>query len=239
MPPAGQFVALTAVITLTSLMFGMNTAQAEKVYVYLDDSGNRLITNAPSNRAGIKLLKVYEPVASIRSVPNRRNKSAVLGFNKARTLAPVASVYDPIIQRLADQYQQDRALIKAIVHVESSFNTYAVSPKGALGLMQLMPGTAQRFHVDDPFNADDNINGGTRYFSQLMQRYENDVRKALAAYNAGEKAVDDYGDIPPYPETQAYVESVLNLHRQYQDQHLQQAPVDIRVLGNTIDKINS
>ncbi len=197
-----------------TLLFGMGLvlvepANAEKIYVYQDINGSRLITNTPSTKSGIKLVKTYEPVASIRSLPRTQRSP--------RTLKPVDSDYDLIIQQIANQYNQDQALIKAITHIESGFNKYAVSPKGALGLMQLMPGTADQYEVDDPFNAKENIQGGTHYFSQLMQRYNNDVRKALAAYNAGEKAVDDHAGIPPYPETQSYVKSVLNLHRRYQD----------------------
>jgi soluble lytic murein transglycosylase-like protein len=106
-------------------------------------------------------------------------------------------------------------LVKAVVHAESNFDRRAVSRKGAQGLMQLMPGTARSLGVDDPFDAWQNIYGGTRYLGALIDRYDGNLKLALAAYNAGAKAVTRHGGIPPYRETQGYVRRVLNLYRRY------------------------
>ena len=106
----------------------------------------------------------------------------------------------------------DPALVAAVVQIESAFLPRAVSPKGAQGLMQLMPATAAELGVTDPFAPDQNLAAGVRYLSGLLSRYDGDVRRALAAYNAGAASVDRYGGIPPYPETRAYVERVLEVY---------------------------
>jgi len=105
--------------------------------------------------------------------------------------------------------------VKAVIHAESDFVPYAVSPKGALGLMQLMPATARRHGVWRVFDPRENVEGGVRYLRFLLDRYAGNVRLALAAYNAGEGAVDRYGGIPPYRETQEYLERVLAYRQAY------------------------
>ena len=109
------------------------------------------------------------------------------------------------------------ALVKAVIHAESAFNPRAVSHKGAMGLMQLMPATARTFGVSQPFLAEQNVVGGTRYLRELRERFGN-WTMALAAYNAGPEAVDKFGGIPPYRETQKYVRRVLTYYRQYHPQ---------------------
>jgi Transglycosylase SLT domain len=116
------------------------------------------------------------------------------------------------IQRLAQQYSVDPHLVRAIITVESNFDPRAVSRVGAQGLMQLMPDTAARYRVEDPFDPHANLEGGIRYLRDLLRLFPSDLRHVLAAYNAGEGAVQQYGGIPPYPETQRYVERVLALY---------------------------
>lgn len=113
------------------------------------------------------------------------------------------------IRTYAEKYAVNANIVKAVIAVESCYNPAALSPKGAQGLMQLIPETAARFGVEDAFDTRQNIHGGTRYLSWLMQRYDGDLHKAIAAYNAGEGAVDRYRGIPPYQETQQYVRQVL------------------------------
>ncbi len=123
---------------------------------------------------------------------------------------------DQHIRTAADLYQLEEALIRAVIRQESNFRLDAVSHKGAQGLMQLMPGTAKLYRVTDPFDARQNIHAGARHLRYLLQRYQYDLDLALAAYNAGETAVSRYQGIPPYPETEAYVQAVKGWYRQYQ-----------------------
>jgi hypothetical protein len=123
-----------------------------------------------------------------------------------------ATAHEDSIGKYATKYGVDSDIVKAVIAVESCYNTGAVSPKGAQGLMQLIPETAARFGVEDSFDSSQNIHGGTRYLSWLMKRYDGDLYKAIAAYNAGEGAVDKYQGIPPYNETQHYVRKVLAVY---------------------------
>lgn len=118
----------------------------------------------------------------------------------------------PLIHRLAQQYSVDPRLVQAIITVESNFDPHAVSRAGAQGLMQLMPDTAARYRVEDPFDPHANIEGGVRYLRDLLRMFPSDLRHVLAAYNAGEGTVQQYGGVPPYPETRRYVERVLALY---------------------------
>ena len=112
------------------------------------------------------------------------------------------------VQRLAERYTLDPHLVIAVIQAESGFDPQAVSPKGAMGLMQLMPGTADRFGVRDPFDPEQNLKGGMAYLRWLLVYFNGNVVHAVAAYNAGEEAVARHGGIPPYPETQTYVQRV-------------------------------
>jgi hypothetical protein len=121
-----------------------------------------------------------------------------------------AGPFAGLIEAAADRHGLEPALLTAMMEVESAFDPRAVSPKGARGLLQLMPATATRFGVGDPFDPVQNVEGGARYLSWLMQRFEGQPELALAGYNAGEGAVDRHGGVPPYPETQHYVARVLD-----------------------------
>jgi hypothetical protein len=133
----------------------------------------------------------------------------------ASTLPRTDLTIDGAIRSAARKFDVDEALIRAVIHVESRFNPKAVSPKGATGLMQLMPGTARRFGVANARDPLQNIHGGTNYLRVLLDLFHGDLRLALAAYNAGEGAVLKYNRrIPPYEETQEYVQLVLGRYRQ-------------------------
>jgi len=121
-----------------------------------------------------------------------------------------AGPYADLFARTAEQHEIDPALLTAMAEVESAFDPGAVSPMGACGLLQLMPDTADRFGVQDVFDANQNVEGGARYLSWLLERYDGRTDLALAGYNAGEGAVDRHQGIPPYGETQRYVRRVLD-----------------------------
>ena len=122
------------------------------------------------------------------------------------------SKYDAFIEHYADRYGVDPVLVRAVIQVESNFNPMCVSNKGARGLMQLMPGTAKRFGVKRVHDPEENIRGGVQYLSILLRMFSNDLPRALAAYNAGEGAVQRYGGIPPYEETRTYVKRALTVY---------------------------
>ncbi len=120
--------------------------------------------------------------------------------------------YISLINQWAPQYNLDANLVEAVVAVESNYDRFAVSKKGAQGLMQLIPATAKRFGVRDAFDPADNIRGGIRYLNFLMSYFQRNLEHVLAAYNAGERAVVRYHGVPPYPETQKYIRKVTSLY---------------------------
>lgn len=165
-----------------------------EIYTYVDGRGNLHFTNVPGDGR-------FKP--GIRRTPAGR---AIRPGNPAR--------FEHHIREAAGYYGVDPMLIKAIIKVESDFDHLAVSPKGAQGLMQLMPATASELRVADPFEPRSNIMAGSRYFRLMLDRFGNDQRLALAAYNAGPQAVERHGGIPPFAETKRYVRQVLDHYRQ-------------------------
>jgi len=123
-----------------------------------------------------------------------------------------------IIIQTAIRYQVEPALVKAIIMAESGYNPRAISNKGAKGLMQLMPETAQDLGVEDSFNPQQNISGGVRYFKKLLNQFNGDLKLALAAYNAGSKTVRQYKGVPPFKETQYYIKKVFEYYQLYKNQ---------------------
>lgn len=152
----------------------------------------------------------YSRVRELPRVASSRDAFAVRPHRRARA-------YDPLVERVGRQVGVPPALVKAVIHAESAFNPRAVSHKGAMGLMQLMPATARSLGVAQPFAAEQNVEGGTRYLRELRERFGS-WTMALAAYNAGPEAVVKFGGIPPYRETQRYVRRVLTYYRQYHPQ---------------------
>lgn len=186
---------------VVGLMFSAS-GHAE-VYKYRDHRGHILLTDKPMR--GMTLLKRYgystgrapaRPGASLAAMQRRRD------------------VLAPLIERVADEHQLRPALVHAVIRAESAYRADAVSPKGAVGLMQLMPATAKRFGVIDRRDPEQNLRGGTAYLRKLLTLFDSDLQLALAAYNAGENAVIRYGNaIPPYRETQDYVRKVIRFYR--------------------------
>jgi len=129
-----------------------------------------------------------------------------------------ADMYADIIGTAARQHGVDVALVRALIHAESGFNPLARSPKGAMGLMQLMPGTARDLGVHDALAVSQNVDGGVRYLANLLAQYQGNVTLATAAYNAGPANVERYGGVPPFEETQTYVKRVKILHDRYRSQ---------------------
>jgi hypothetical protein len=206
------------------LLLAAGTAHAE-FYRWVDDQGVVHLTDSPATRSYAK----YQPTlhgsgkginiitrrSSVLGLGNREIRYSLGAFEVSRKRGrPEPSSYDEIIAKVALRHGVPAALVKAVVKTESNFQRHAVSSKGAQGLMQLMPGTASDLGVEDPFSPEDNVRGGTRYLRAMIDRY-GDWKYALAAYNAGPGAVDQYGGIPPYRETREYVERVLHYYRRY------------------------
>jgi len=172
------------------------------------------------------------PAGATQPVPGGFGAALAQALNPADQPAPDAAAataaapvppaqIDSLVQQNADIWQVDPALIKSVIANESSFNANATSPVGAQGLMQLMPETAASLGVKNPYDPAQNVAGGTRYLRSLLDRFKGDTRLAVAAYNAGPNAVEKYGDVPPYAETQNYVQNVLGSLDRY---HAQQQP---------------
>ena len=181
------------------------SASAE-IYSFTDENGVLHFSNVPTDER-------YVPL----SAPNAVAKRTLGGSSNNQAASLTKAQYVGIIEEVARTYGLESALIHAVVSVESAYRVTAVSRKGAGGLMQLMPETAQRYGVTDRFDPVQNLHGGARYLSDLLKMFNGDVRLTLAAYNAGENNVIKYGNqIPPFQETRAYVPKVLGLYRKYQ-----------------------
>ncbi len=158
-------------------------------------------------------LLIRDPVAATPAPLGPPRASAPRAFQNRRR------VLDPLIERVARVHAVDAALVRAVVEVESRFDSLAISPKGAVGAMQLMPGTAARYGVKDRRDALRNVEAGVAYLKDLLDRFGGNVALALAAYNAGEGAVARHGNrIPRYRETMLYVPQVLNAYSRYRDE---------------------
>ena len=173
------------------------------IYRYVDENGVIHFTNCPRDPK----FKLY--IRESREDVGDDNQSSSASYIKD------SNQYDSLISEFSKKYQVDFALIKAIIRAESGFNSFAVSRKGARGLMQLMPETALRMKVSNIFNPRENIEGGVRYFKYLLSLFDNDLRLSLAAYNAGENVVGELRSIPPYRETIDYVKKVLSYYQSY------------------------
>lgn len=154
-----------------------------------------------------------KPGPSGRKVITNENEAPRSSRPAPRLVAPRRAELLPLIDRHARDRGLDPALVRAVVQAESGYDVRAVSNKGAIGLMQLMPATAVELAVASPFDPEENLRGGTHYLRALLERYDGDVTLALAAYNAGPSAVDRYGGVPPYPETLEYLRRVFSLWR--------------------------
>jgi len=187
-------IGLTATVIagVGSLAFSVPTAKAE-IYQFIGRDGSISLTNVPSD--------------------SRYQKIEIEASQFHATLSE--QELEPVIRRHSSQQQLHPALIRAVIKAESDFDPRAVSRAGAIGLMQLMPQTALRMDVRDMYDPDDNVGGGAKYLRQLLNRFHGNLPLALAAYNAGENAVERYQALPPFDETRQYVRKVLRYYRTF------------------------
>jgi soluble lytic murein transglycosylase-like protein len=180
---------------LSAVALAVATPARAQIYSWRDEQGNLILSDTKSHATPVRTFAV--PEAS-----EVRTTRAVVAQDRARQ-------YDDLIEEHAQTHGVRADLVRAVMQVESAFNQYARSRKGALGLMQLMPATIRQFGVRNPFNAAENIRAGVAYLRQLLDRYADNEQLALAAYNAGPGAVDKYGEtVPPYRETKNYVSKI-------------------------------
>lgn len=200
--PRGDIAMPMAILSFLCLVSASAPAQAD-IYRYEDEEGIIHFTDAPTD----KRFKIF-----MRDLKKDHQLRTRLRFSS--TVNPAE--YENIIRTCADKYGVNPSLVKAVIHAESGYNPNAVSPKGASGLMQLMPGTARSLKVSNSFDPKDNVEGGVKYLRFLLDTFRGDVSLALAAYNAGLNKVARFGGIPPYAETRTYVNRVLSYMQSYQ-----------------------
>lgn len=172
------------------------------IYMYKDEKGVFHFTNVPASRK----YRLYQ-----REGRKSRGLSRGLSYY-------LPSTYDKIIKKAALRHHLEIPLIKAVIKVESDFNPYAVSNKGAMGLMQIMPENFDLLDITDPFNPEENIMGGARYLRMMLDRFKGHTSQSLAAYNAGPTSVDKHNGIPPFAETKTYVNRVWRYYHLFNKQ---------------------
>lgn len=198
------------VLVLFGVLLLIPFAARADIYRHQDADGVIHFTNVPNDSRYRLFLREVE-----------KTQRAAPGKQARKGLPPLMPAYanylpeiDTHVAEAAKFYDLDQKLIRAVIRTESNFNPLATSPKGAQGLMQLMPGTAKDLEVADPYNPRQNIIGGSRYLRYLLDLFNNDLQLALAAYNAGPERVNQYNGIPPYMETRNYVQRVMRNYKQ-------------------------
>jgi hypothetical protein len=183
-------------ILIFFIIFALSSVVYADIYKYVDRNGVICYTDSPLDRKANRIHKDTPDSAGLQPQTLRNNTKQDTDYHR-------------IVSEKAVNYNLDPSLIKAVIQTESNWNDHAVSNKGAMGLMQLMPSTANDLNVRNPFDPEENIEGGTKYLKYLLERFNGDLTLALAAYNAGPKTVERFGCVPPISETRQYVKKVL------------------------------
>jgi soluble lytic murein transglycosylase-like protein len=205
-----RFNGLTAALLVAAALLGQARSALADIYGYVDERGVAHLSSVPLDHR----YYLFKKESRATHLPGADAAMADVPVPAPRRTTHVNPVhrkqFTPLISTVAKEFKLEAALLHALITVESGYNPKAVSPKGAKGLMQLMPDTAQRYSVTDIWDPAENLRGGARYLRDLLAMFDNNLSLALAAYNAGEKAVVQYGNkIPPYAETRSYVPRVL------------------------------
>ena len=195
-----------AILSVAVLFSSVSLNVQARAYLYQMPDGSRVITDHPLINTKAKLVRRSSELTNMGHYVARRTLRAKRQMR----------VLSPLIYRQSKIHDVDESLIKAVIYTESYFNPNATSRKGASGLMQLMPATAEKYGVNDLYNPRQNIIAGIKHLKYLLSRYPYKLKFALAAYNAGETAVDKYNGIPPYKETQGYVKKVMKHYKRFQ-----------------------
>lgn len=208
-----HYLIRSTLLPLIIFCFAPSYAAATNIYIYQKPDGEKVISNRPLYDKSLTLIHRNGELEGAGNVLANRQSPTIKTLVKDNK--PKTSAYDSIIHFYGRKYTVDNTLIKAVIQAESNFDRQAISKKGAKGLMQLMPNTASIYNKFDLFDPHENIEAGTAHLKYLLGKYD-DLNHVLAAYNAGETAVNKYNGIPPYEETQNYVKKVLKFQAQYQ-----------------------
>jgi len=201
------YLYLTLIVAATlAVLYGPGRSR-DALDVGKSDAASAVAVNSyamPVEPLPVAEQRVADPAPAVQDRPSR-------------PAVKVKSRYHGIIQQAGRRHGVEPAMIKAIIMAESSYNPRAISSRGAVGLMQLMPITADSMGVKDRFDPEHNIDGGVRYFKHMLERFDGDTRLALAAYNAGARKVRKYNGIPPFQTTRSYIDKVFQYYRRYKD----------------------
>ena len=227
----------TLILLFFDIIFLLSsTVTSANVYSYISADGSSVLTDKRINKRGYKLIKVYNIKKKKKAVFRKvsvtkkaryrkpaKGNGIVHSCRNKQHLATKTRAYQRTIQVYSRAYGVEEELIHAIVKQESCFNEAAHSRAGAIGLMQLMPGTADMMNISNPWNPEQNIQGGVKYIAQMLELFKGNKRFAIAAYNAGPGNVKKYGGIPPYRETKNYVKKVMAEYYRLKKQGLPKA----------------
>jgi soluble lytic murein transglycosylase-like protein len=192
-------------LIVAALLTAAPAAADAQIYTWRDGAGNLVLSDRPKDPSA----QTYRVARASLQITALDSRAGALGvYRTTRPSSRRAAQFDGLIEEHAAAHSVNPSLVRAVIQAESAFNPRARSHKGAMGLMQLMPGTAAELGVLDPYDPRENIRGGVTYLKQLLVKYADDESLALAAYNAGPAAVARYGTVPPYRETRNYVEKI-------------------------------
>ncbi|MCC6346366.1 MAG: lytic transglycosylase domain-containing protein [Nitrospirales bacterium] len=217
-------------LAIALLLFSGTISHAD-IYQTVGEDGTIFFTNTAPGRTGKVFIRERKPASEPR---RKQERKASLPLPPENVPAVSREEMHSIVEERARQHEVDAGLVKAVIRTESNWNPLAVSPKGARGLMQLMPGTASLLGVMNPFDPVENIDGGIRYLKMLLEKFSGDLPLALAAYNAGPKRVERSYSIPSIPETVAYVKKVIS---HYSGSNTEVAKISTGEIRKSVTKI--
>ena len=220
-----KIIYLTLTFTFIVVLYAFNTFARENTEHQPSNEqveGERVSPGAKYSRITTNEIRLVSTTKKVEEITSHSSPDRNADVVVSPAVGKKSEPFHPIILRAASRHEVDPALIKAIIMVESRYNPHAISKQGAKGLMQLMPRTARSLGVEDSFNPEHNVNGGVKYLKQLLDEFDDNLKFALAAYNAGSSKVRRYQGIPPIKATQHYVNRVFDYYQYYKNEPLRE-----------------